>query len=320
MWAKSRLLRVVTATAAATVVVASLSACTSNGGSEQKSADGDGKPLVLTTFTVLDDMAENVAGDHLKVESITKPGAEIHDYEPTPSDIKEASKADLILNNGLGLERWFEKFTSDSKAKRADLSEGVDPIDISEGEYSGKPNPHAWMSPKNGQIYVDNIVKAFSDLDPDNAADYRQNGENYKKQLQGVSDSLEQRLSSVPEGQRTLVSCEGAFSYLTRDSGLNEIYMWPVNAESEGTPQQKADVENKVKAANVPVVFCESTVNTSAMEQVAEATGARFETDPEHLLYVDSLSEKDGPVPTYVDLLKHDADTIADGLTGASVQ
>ncbi|WP_286955197.1 MULTISPECIES: metal ABC transporter substrate-binding protein [Corynebacterium] len=317
MHLKRSLFRSLTVSIATVGMAASLAACSSNGSdtSGSETAASEDKPLVITTFTVLDDMAENVAGDHLRVESITKPGAEIHDYEPTPSDLKEATKAQLILNNGLGLERWFEKFTSDSDATRVDLSEGVTPIDISEGEYSGKPNPHAWMSPENGQIYVDNIVKAFSELDPANADDYRANGEAYKEKLGDVANTLDRELSGLPQQQRTLVSCEGAFSYLARDAKLNELYLWPVNAESEGTPRQIAALQDKVSESKVPTVFCESTVNTKAMEQVAEATGATFNTDADHLLYVDSLSDTDGPVPTYLDLLTHDADTIIAGLT-----
>ncbi|MDU5892349.1 MAG: metal ABC transporter substrate-binding protein, partial [Atopobium minutum] len=279
-------------------------------------AGADKKPIVLTTFTVLQDMAQNVAGDHLDVQCITKPGAEIHDYEPTPDDIKRAQGANLVLENGLGLERWFEKFMADSNAKRANLSEGVEVMNIAEGEYAGKANPHAWMSPKNAEIYVDNIVKAFSELDPDHAQDYKDNGEKYKDQIRQVGEEMQEGLAGLPEGHRTLVSCEGAFSYLCRDAGLSEVYLWPVNAEDEGTPQQIANVIQQVKEKSVPTVFCETTVNPKAMQQVADETGAKFNSDEEHALYVDSLSEKDGVVPTYLELLRHDARVIVAGLNG----
>ena len=276
---------------------------------------GKKKPVVLTTFTVIQDMAQQVAGDHLDVQSITKPGAEIHDYEPTPDDITRAEGADLVLDNGLGLERWFERFIADSHAKRVELSKGVEPMEIAEGEYQGNANPHAWMSPKNGQIYVDNIVKAFSELDPDHADEYKSNGEAYKARIQKVADELEEGLSKLPEGSRTLVTCEGAFSYLCRDAKLNEVYLWPVNAENEGTPQQVASVIEKVRSAGIPTVFCESTVNPKAMQQVAEATGTNLSTDADHMLYVDSLSDADGPVPSYLELLRHDARVIVEGLS-----
>jgi len=275
-------------------------------------AGGAGRPVVLTTFTVLQDIAQNIAGDHLTVESITKPGAEIHGYEPTPGDIAKASDADLILDNGLNLELWFARFVEQAEVPHAVLSEGVTPMDITEDAYAGTPNPHAWMSPLNVQVYVDNMVDAFSDLDPEHADDYRSNGEAYKAELQRVRDELVDELSALPENERALVTCEGAFSYLARDAGLTEKYIWPVNAEQQATPQQIASVIEFVTANDVPAVFCESTVSDKPMQQVVEATGAVYGGT----LYVDSLSEADGPVPTYLDLIRHDADVIVDALTG----
>ncbi|MEH3088393.1 MAG: metal ABC transporter substrate-binding protein [Microbacterium arborescens] len=272
------------------------------------------EPVVLTTFTVLADIARNVAGDRLEVRSITKAGAEIHSYEPTPRDIAAASDAALVLDNGLGLESWFARFVDTADAPHAVVSDGIDTIDITGDAYAGKPNPHAWMSPLNVQIYVANIVAAFSDLDPAGADAYAANGAAYTRELQQVHDELVAQLAALPERQRALVTCEGAFSYLARDAGLTEAYIWPVNAEQQATPQQIRDTIAFVDDHDVPAVFCESTVSDRPMRQVAEATGAAFAG----ILYVDSLSEADGPVPTYLDLIRHDADTIVAGLTGGS--
>nr|WP_308646633.1 metal ABC transporter substrate-binding protein [Nocardia cyriacigeorgica] len=273
----------------------------------------DGKPTVLTTFTVLADIATNVAGEHLTVESITKPGAEIHGYEPTPGDIKKAAKADLILDNGMNLEAWFGQFVEDSEAAHVTVSDGVAPMSITEDAYQGKPNPHAWMSPLNVRTYVDNMVTAFSELDPGHAADFRANGDKYKAELQRVNDELVAELSVLPQHQRALVTCEGAFSYLARDAGLTEKYIWPVNAEQQATPQQITSAIEFVRANQVPAVFCESTVSDAPMRRVVEATGASFGG----VLYVDSLSAPDGPVPTYLELIRHDADLIGAALTGS---
>lgn len=270
------------------------------------------KPLVLTTFTVLADIAQNVAGDHLSVVSITKAGAEIHSYEPTPGDIRRASDADLILDNGLNLELWFQKFVEGTDAPHVVISEGVEVMDIAEDAYAGKPNPHAWMSPLNVQIYVDNITAAFAELDPDHAEDFAANGAAYKTELQAVQDELERGLSALPAGQRALVTCEGAFSYLARDAGVTEKYIWPVNAEQQATPQQLTSAIEFVQANDVPAVFCESTVSDRPMQQVVDATDAIFGGT----LYVDSLSEADGPVPTYLELIRYDVRTIIDALTG----
>ncbi|MFT7837666.1 metal ABC transporter substrate-binding protein [Saccharothrix sp. BKS2] len=271
----------------------------------------DDRPVVLTTFTVLADIAGAVAGGHLRVESITKPGAEVHGYEPTPDDVKKAAAADLVVDNGFGLEAWFARFVAEVDVPHVVAGEGVAPVPIAEDAYAGEPNPHAWMSPLNVRTYVDNLVEAFAALAPRHAADFRANGERYRGELQRVHDDLVAALAVLPEGKRALVTCEGAFSYLARDAGLTERYLWAVNAEQQATPRQVAGVIEFVRAHAVPAVFCESTVSDAPMRQVVAATGAAFGG----VLYVDSLSTPDGPVPTYLDLVRHDARTIAAALT-----
>lgn len=283
--------------------------------SSEVAMDTQGKKKVVTTFTILADMARNVAGDKLEVESITRIGAEIHGYEPTPSDLTKAEKADLILYNGMNLERWFEQFYNNlGDVPSAILTESIEPIPIAEGPYENKPNPHAWMSPQNALIYVENIRKAFVELDPDNADIYNANAEAYSNKLKAIDQDLQADLDSLPKNQRYLVSCEGAFSYLARDYELEEIYMWPINAEQQSTPKQIQGVIEEVKENSVPTVFCESTVSNEGQKEVAKATGARFGGD----LYVDSLSTEDGPVPTFLDLLEYDARTITNGLLAGS--
>ena len=267
---------------------------------------------VVTTFTVLADMAANVAGDAADVVSITKPGAEIHGYEPTPGDIVAASDADLVLWNGLNLELWFEQFVANlGDIPSVTVSDGITPIPISSGSYEGKPNPHAWMGLENALIYIDNIEAAFAAQDPANAETYRANAEAYKTRLRATLEPLRAKIAEVPQDQRWLVTCEGAFSYLARDLGLRELYLWPMNADQMGTPQQVRAVIDGVRDNDIPVVFCESTVNTAPAEQVARETGAAYGG----VLYVDSLSLSDGPVPTYLDLLRVTSTTVAEGLT-----
>ena len=269
------------------------------------------QPLkVVTTFTVIADMARNVAGDAAIVESITKPGAEIHDYQPTPKDILRAQGADIILWNGMNLERWFERFLQDiPDAKSITVTEGIEPLSIYDGPYDGKPNPHAWMSTENALIYIRNIEKALIDADPNHAATYQKNAAAYAAKVEALRDGLQQSLAAIPAAQRYLVTSEGAFSYLARDLDMKEIYLWPINADQQGTPQQIRSVIDAVVENNIPVVFSESTVSPRAAQQVAEETGAFYGG----VLYVDSLSEIDGPVPSYIDLLKVTTDTIAQG-------
>ena len=266
----------------------------------------------VTTFTIIADMAQNVAGDVADVVSITKPGAEIHNYQPTPGDLIAAQDADLILWNGLNLEQWFEQFLSNlGDVPSVVVTEGIEPMGIGEGPYAGKPNPHAWMSPSDALIYVENIRKAFVAADPANEATYNANASAYSAKITATVEPIRAALAAIPEERRWLASSEGAFSYLTRDFGLRELYLWPINADQQGTPQQVRHVIDEVRANNVPAIFSESTISSKPAEQVARETGIRYGG----VLYVDSLSEPDGPVPTYLDLLSVTTTTIVQGLT-----
>ncbi len=269
------------------------------------------KKVILTTFTVLADMAQNVAGDKAIVESITKTGAEIHGYEPTPSDLVRGKDADLILDNGLNLERWADRFyNSFPKVPHVTLSEGFQPVNIAEDAYQGKPNPHAWMSPKNAVIYVENIRKALGNLDPANAATYDVNAKTYSEKIRTIDKKLKLAIAAVLADKRYIVSCEGAFSYIARDYGLKEVYLWAVNAEQQSTPKQVEKVINIVKENQIPAVFCESTVSNEAQLQVAKESGAEFSG----VFYVDSLSTADGPASTYLKLLEYNVNTLIKGL------
>jgi uncharacterized periplasmic iron-binding protein HI_0362 len=270
----------------------------------------EAKFKVVTTFTVIQDIAQNVAGNAATVESITKPGAEIHEYEPTPKDIVKAQSADLILWNGLNLERWFERFFQNIKDKPAVVvTEGVTPLSIYEGPYKDAPNPHAWMSPSNALIYVENIKNALVKYDPQNADTYQKNAAAYAEKIKQLDKPLREKLSQIPADQRWLVTSEGAFSYLAKDYDLKEGYLWPINAEQQGTPQQVRKLIDLVKKNHIPVVFSESTVSAKPAQQVAKESGAKYGG----VLYVDSLSAADGPVPTYIDLLNVTVSTIVKG-------
>ncbi|WP_431355449.1 metal ABC transporter substrate-binding protein [Dryocola clanedunensis] len=265
----------------------------------------------VTTFTVIADMAKNVAGDAADVESITKPGAEIHEYQPTPGDIRRAQGAQLILANGLNLELWFQRFYQHlNGVPEVVVSTGITPTSITEGPYDGKPNPHAWMSPQNALIYVDNIRDAFSKYDPENAAIYAKNAETYKQKIKATLQPLQAELAKIPAEKRWLVTSEGAFSYLANDFKLKELYLWPINADQQGTPQQVRKVIDTIRKNHIPVIFSESTISDKPARQVARESGAHYGG----VLYVDSLSAADGPVPTYLDLLRVTTATLVQGI------
>ncbi|MCA6928765.1 metal ABC transporter substrate-binding protein [Pectobacterium versatile] len=274
------------------------------------SAQAAEKLKVITTFTIIQDIAQNIAGDAATVESITKPGAEIHDYQPTPRDIVKTQSAQLVLWNGMNLERWFTRFFENVKNVPAVVvTEGITPLPIREGAYNGNPNPHAWMSPSNALIYIENIRKGLVQADPANAETYNRNAKAYAEKIKALDAPLRERLARIPEQQRWLVTSEGAFSYLAKDYQFNEVYLWPINADEQGSPQQVRRVIDTVREKAIPVIFSESTISDKPAKQVSKETGAKYGG----VLYVDSLSTEKGPVPTYIDLLQVTVETIAKG-------
>ena len=270
------------------------------------------RPKVLASFTILADLAQAVAGDHLEVASLIKPGAEVHSYEPTPGDLRRAAGAALIVENGLRMESWRERFYTNlpDHIPRVTLTQGIEPLSIGDAEVSGRPNPHAWMSPRLAMVYVENLRRAFTETAPEHAEAFAANAAAYNRQLLQLDEELRQAVDRLPKQRRLLVTCEGAFSYLVRDYGLEEAYLWPVNGDSEVTAQRLAGVIRIVKERQLPAVFCESTVNSAAQEEVAAATGARLAG----LFHVDSLSGPEGPAPTLLELQRHNIRILMNGL------
>ena len=267
---------------------------------------------VITTFTVIADIARNVAGDAAVVESITKPDAEIHNYQVTPGDIRRAYGSDLILYNGLNLELWFEKFFKNfNSIPSVVVTDNIKPLGISEGPYAGKPNPHAWMSTKNALIYIENIREAFVKHDKENIDTYNKNAAIYAEKIMALDEPFREKIESLSIENRWLVTSEGAFSYLAEDYGLKEAFLWPINADGQGTPQQVRKVIDLVRKNKIPAIFSESTVSSKPAKQVARETGARYGG----VLYVDSLTSEDGKVPSYIDLLKVTLETIVEALS-----
>jgi len=267
---------------------------------------------VVTTFTIIADMTKNIAGDAAEVISITKPGSEIHQYQPTPGDLIGAQDADLLLWNGLNLEQWFERFLNNlGDVPSVVVSDGVEPMSVGEGPYEGKPNPHAWMSPTDALTYVDNIRAALVAADPDNADTYNANAAAYAAQITATVAPIRAAIDAIPQDKRWLATSEGAFSYLARDFGLTELFLWPINADQQGTPQQVRRMIDAMREYAIPAIFSESTISPKPAQQVARETGAAYGG----VLYVDSLSDPDGSVPTYLDLLAVTTSTIVEGLT-----
>jgi len=272
------------------------------------------KLKVVTSFTLLADIAQNIAGDAATVTSIIRPGTEIHDYQPTPKDIVTAKKANLILWNGLNLESWFERFFNDLEhVPNVIVSEGIEPLHITEGSHANQPNPHAWMSTVNALTYIENIRQALIKVDPGNIRIYNSNAKAYSATIQALGIKFKNALDHIPDSKRYLVTSEGGFSYLAKDLNLREVYLWPINSERQGTAKQVRKVINTIRTHNIPVVFSESTISDKAARRVVAETNAIYGG----ILYVDSISGPDGKVPTYLDLLRVNTETIVSGFEKA---
>lgn len=295
-------------------VVAATGGVAPGGGTPADAPTGgsaDDRPLVLATFTVIADIAREVAGDAARVESLTRVGVEVHDYEPTPGDLVRTEGADLIVTNGFGVDAWLLTLLERQQAPHLVLTDAVDPIPIQGGHYDGEPNAHAWVSPVEGAAYVEALRVAIGDLVPEQRAAIDANAAAITAELERLGDRLREGVAALPPEHRVLVSCEGAFSYLARDAGLREASLWPVNAGGQGTPQAIAHVAAVVERTQVPTVFCESTTHPGTQQQIARTAGVHFDGS----LHVDSLSVASGPAPTYIALLEHDIDAILEGLS-----
>ena len=271
----------------------------------------DGRPLVLTGFTVMRSMAEAVACGRLQVESLLAPGQEIHAHQSGKREQSWLAQADLVLVHGLGLQPWLPPLLDGlPDLPTADVTAGIKPLMISSGPLAGQPDPHAWMSPTQALVYVNNIRDAFIRLDPANASTYQSCAQRYSAQLRRVDQQLRERLSTIPRAQRVLVSCEGSLAYLGADYELEQMYLWPPQAEPRVEPSRATAVAAEVRARGVPAVYCESTFDDSPQRDLADKAGVRFGGP----LFTDSISGLDGLAPSYIELLRHNADLIKRGL------
>ena len=276
-------------------------------------AKSEGKLIVLSSFTLLADMVSEIGGDKVESISLTKSGMNIHDYEPTPQDLTKSQKIDLFVENGLNLEARLGKLTSSVPDVSVVIaSDGVEVVSISEGSYENKPNPHAWMSPKQGLVYIENIRKSLVRISPENADYFNARAFIYSEKLKEIDKNLSLALAKIPQENRLLVTCEGAFSYLAKDYNLSETYIWAVNDESDGSPKRVVQIIDELREKKVPTVFCESTFEPLIQREIAKASGAKMGK----ILYVDSLSGKDGVAPTYLKLVEYTALALAEGLSG----
>ncbi|GAA3013377.1 metal ABC transporter permease subunit [Tetragenococcus solitarius] len=274
---------------------------------------------VVVTNSIINDMTKEIAGDRIDLHSIVPVGRDPHDYEPLPEDIEEATEADVIFYNGLNLETggnaWFNNLMENADKKEEQdyfaVSKGVKPLYLEEGEDEGQQDPHAWMSLENGMTYAENIENHLSEKDPENADYYKKNLDDYLDELGELDQESKSKFNDIPEDEKLLVTSEGAFKYFSQAYDIPASYIWEINTEEEGTPEQTKRVVDQLKDTNVKALFVETSVNKSPMKSVSKDSGIPIYSE----IFTDSIAEAGKDGDSYYSMMKWNIDHIHDGLT-----
>ena len=306
----------------ATLVVLGIAGCATGkeNSSQTTSATAENKKLqVVTTNSIIYDMTKNIAGDLVDLHSIVPVGQDPHEYEPLPEDVQKVQKADLIFYNGINLENaedaWFTKMVKNA-GKVADkdyfaVSDGVDVIYLEGEKEKGKEDPHAWLNIENGVIYAKNIAKQLIAKDPKNKETYEKNLAAYVEKLEALDKDAKQRIAKIPEEKRLIVTSEGCFKYFSKAYDIKSAYIWEINTEEEGTPEQIANLVRQLRASKVPSLFVESSVDDRPMKTVSQETGKPIHST----IFTDSIAEEGKDGDSYYSMMKWNLDKIIEGLS-----
>ena len=282
-----------------------------------KARSDNGKLNVVVTNSILADMTKNIAGDKINLHSIVPIGQDPHEYEPLPEDIAKASAADLIFYNGINLENaWFTKMVKNAqKVENQDYfaaSDGVEVIYFEGQSEKGKEDPHAWLSLENGIIYAQNIAKQLMAKDPENKDVYQQNLDTYIQQLAALDEEAKSSFAAIPADKKLIVTSEGCFKYFSKAYDIPSAYIWEINTEEEGTPQQTRDLVQKLKAGPTPAaLFVESSVDDRPMKTISRETGIPIYAK----IFTDSIANKGEDGDSYLAMMKWNLEKIAEGLS-----
>lgn len=301
------------------MAVFALAAC----GSDKNTAsapDGKEKLKVVTSFTIIADMARQIGGDYIDVHNLVPSGTDPHEYEPLPNDIKAATDADVLFYNGLNLEGgdkgWFKKMTDSVHQKDENifnLTEKVTPKYLTDEDGREEEiNPHAFIDPAVGVLMAEKITEVLIEKHPTDSEKIKQSGEEYVNRLKELDKEYEERINDIPEENRTLVTSERAFQYMNDHYGLKEAYIWEIDTEENGSPKQIKDLVHFIQEHKVPVLFVESNVDTRPMETVSKETGVPL---AEKFIYSDEIGDPGEAIDTYVKYLNYNIDLIYDELS-----
>ena len=276
----------------------------------------NGKLDVVVTNSILADMTKNIAGDQINLHSIVPIGQDPHEYEPLPEDIAKVSDADLIFYNGINLENaWFSKMVKNAqKVENQDYfaaSDGVEVIYLEGQSAKGKEDPHAWLSLENGIIYAQNIAKQLMVKDPKNKDVYQQNLVAYTQELAALDATAKSRFAAIPADKKLIVTSEGCFKYFSKAYDIPSAYIWEINTEEEGTPQQTRDLVQKLKSGPTPAaLFVESSVDDRPMKTISRETGIPIYAK----IFTDSVANEGEDGDSYLAMMKWNLEKIAEGL------
>ena len=293
-----------------------LAACSSQKSSTET---GSSKLNVVATNSIIADITKNIAGDKINLHSIVPVGQDPHEYEPLPEDVKKTSQADLIFYNGINLETggnaWFTKLVENAKKKENKdyyaVSEGVDVIYLEGQSEKGKEEPHAWLNLENGIIYAKNIAKRLSEKDPANKETYEKNLKAYVEKLSALDKEAKEKFNNIPEEKKMIVTSEGCFKYFSKAYNVPSAYIWEINTEEEGTPDQIKTLVEKLRKTKVPSLFVESSVDDRPMKTVSKDTNIPIYAK----IFTDSVAEEGEEGDSYYSMMKYNLEKIAEGLS-----
>lgn len=309
--------KILTSSLLAILGLAIFAACSTDSASNNE--EDDGKLKVVVTNSILADMAETIGQDRIELHSIVPVGKDPHEYEPLPEDVQKTSKADVIFYNGINLETggnaWFTKLV-DNAGKKKDqdyfaASDGVEVIYLEGQNEAGKEDPHAWLNLENGIIYAQNIEKQLSAKDPDNQAFYQENLNKYVEKLSTLDQEAKEKFAAISEDKKMIVTSEGCFKYFSKAYDIPSNYIWEINTEEEGTPDQIKQLVQTLRASNVPSLFVESSVNEKPMQTVSKDTDIPIYAK----IFTDSVAEKGEDGDSYYAMMKWNLDKISEGLS-----